>query len=55
MLVIGRKPGEYVKIGDSIKVQVVKSKDGDLRLAIEAPKNVPILRGEILESQSHGQ
>lgn len=51
MLVIGRKPGEYIMIGDNIKVKVVKSEQGDLRLAIEAPKDVPIIRGEIYEEK----
>ncbi len=50
MLVIGRKPGEYVMIGDEIMVKVVKSENGDLRLAIDAPKELVITRGEILES-----
>ena len=40
MLVLGRKPGEYVVIGENIKVKVVKSDKGDLRLAIEAPNHV---------------
>ena len=52
MLVLGRKPGEYVVIGDNIKVKVVKSEAGDLRLAIEAPKDVAIVRGELLEKQN---
>lgn len=51
MLVLGRKPGEYVVIGDDIKVKVVKSEAGDLRLAIDAPRNVKITRGEIWEEQ----
>lgn len=51
MLVIGRKPGEYIMIGDDIKVKVVKSEAGDLRLAVEAPRNVTITRGEIYEEQ----
>lgn len=51
MLVIGRKPGEYVVIGEDIKVKVVKSDDGDLRLAIDAPKNIKIVRGEIYEKE----
>lgn len=50
MLVIGRKPGQYVKIGDNIKVKVIKSEDGDLRLGIDAPKDVKIIRGEIEEA-----
>jgi len=49
MLVLGRKPGEYVLIGSDIMVKVVKSEEGDLRLAIDAPKNVNILRGEVYE------
>jgi carbon storage regulator len=51
MLVIGRKPGEYIMIGDDIMVKVVKSENGDLRLAIEAPKDIQITRGENYEIQ----
>lgn len=51
MLVIGRKPGEYVVIGDNIKVKVVKSEEGDLRLAIDAPKDIRIVRGELYEEE----
>lgn len=49
MLVLGRKPGEFVVIGDNIMVKVVKSEEGDLRLAIDAPKNVNIMRGELYD------
>jgi len=48
MLVLGRKPGEYVVIDDKIIVKVVKSSNGDLRLAIDAPKDMKIVRGEKL-------
>jgi len=51
MLVLGRKPGEYVMIGKDIMVKVVKSDEGDLRLAIDAPKCVNIIRGEIFEDK----
>ena len=51
MLVLGRKPGEYVMIGHNIKVKVIRSAEGDLRLAIEAPKDVTIMRGELVEKQ----
>ena len=51
MLVLGRKPGEYVMIGKDIMVKVIKSDDGDLRLAIDAPKNLNIIRGEIYEDK----
>lgn len=49
MLVLGRKPGEYVMINGNIMVKVVKSEDGHLRLAIDAPREVSIVRGEIYE------
>lgn len=50
MLALGRKPGEYVMIGEDIMVKVIKVEDG-LRLAIEAPKHLTILRGELYEAQ----
>ncbi len=49
MLVLGRKPGEYIVIGDSIRVKVIRSDKGDLRLGIEAPRDVKIVRGEVYE------
>lgn len=50
MLVLGRKPGQYVVINNSIIVKVVKSENGDLRLAIKAPQEVDVIRGEIYEA-----
>ncbi|QAT60692.1 carbon storage regulator [Acidilutibacter cellobiosedens] len=51
MLVIGRRPGQYVVINNNIKVKVVKSDSGDLRLAIDAPSDIKIIRGEIYETE----
>ncbi|MEN6413950.1 MAG: carbon storage regulator [Veillonellales bacterium] len=51
MLVLGRKPGEYIMIGKDIMVKVIRSDAGDLRLAIDAPKNINITRGEIYEDK----
>ena len=51
MLVIGRKPGEYIMINNNIKIKVVKSDEGDLRLAIDAPRDVKIMRGELYEME----
>lgn len=48
MLSLGRKPGEYIVIGKNIVIQVI-SVEGDLRLAIDAPKDLPIVRGEVYE------
>ncbi|MBU2702566.1 carbon storage regulator [Sporomusaceae bacterium BoRhaA] len=51
MLVLGRKPGEYVMIGKDIMVKVVKNDGGNLKLAITAPKCLNIIRGEIYEDK----
>ena len=51
MLSLGRNPGQYVVIDNKIIVQVLYVK-GTLRLAIEAPRDIEIERGEIYE-QSH--
>lgn len=47
MLVITRRKGETVKIGDDIEVVVVEVGDGSVRLGINAPKPTVILRGEL--------
>ena len=52
MLVLGRKPGEYVVIDNKIKVKVVKDDSGQLRLAIDAPREMNIVRGEVWEQQA---
>lgn len=55
MLVIGRKPGEYVVINDHIFVKVVKNDNGKLRIAIDAPKDVSIIRGENYIEKDHNK
>lgn len=52
MLVLGRRPGEFVLINGNIMVKVVKSDEGHLRLAIDAPREVSIVRGELFEKQN---
>ena len=48
MLILRRKPGESFLIGNDIKVTVLSSDLNGTRLAIEAPKEVQILRSELL-------
>ena len=50
MLVLTRKIGDSILIGDSIKIQVVNIKGCQVRLGIEAPKETKIFRQEILEN-----
>jgi carbon storage regulator len=47
VLVLTRKRGEVIMIGDNIKITVVEVREGKVRLGIDAPKDVPIYRKEI--------
>lgn len=47
MLVITRKKGESILIGNNVEITVIKLDDGSVKLAIDAPKNVTILRKEL--------
>ena len=47
MLILQRKTGESVLIGEEIEVSVLSAEAGRVRLAIQAPKNVQILRSEL--------
>lgn len=55
MLVLSRKKFESVIIGDNIKVQVVEIQPGQIRLGIEAPKDVTVHREEIYEDIQAGR
>lgn len=48
MLVLTRKLGESFFINDNIKVTVVDIDRGKIRLGIEAPRDVPVYRKELL-------
>ena len=48
MLILQRKSGESVFIGEEIEVSVLSVEAGRVRLAIQAPKSVQILRRELL-------
>lgn len=49
MLVITRKKGESLMIGDDIEITIAKLDDGSVKLGISAPKEVTILRKELYE------
>ena len=47
MLVLSRRESERIRLGDSIVVTVVKVAGDRVRLGIEAPADVLVLRGEL--------
>ena len=49
MLVLTRKPGQSIMIGDEIEVQVLSVAGEKVRLGITAPREVGIFRNEVYE------
>ncbi|MBI2826033.1 MAG: carbon storage regulator [Planctomycetia bacterium] len=47
MLVLSRKAGQRIMVGDHVTITVVQLGCGRVRLGIEAPAEVPVHRGEI--------
>lgn len=47
MLVLTRRPGQRIIIDDNIVVTVVSTKNGQVRLGIDAPPHVHIVREEL--------
>jgi len=54
MLVLSRKQGEVIQIGDNITIKIVNVGQGRVKIAIAAPINVTILRQELCDGQSGG-
>ena len=54
MLVLTRKQGEVIHIGEGIAIKVIKTGKGTVKIGIEAPSNVKVLRGE-LSAKLHAQ
>ncbi|MBS4025228.1 MAG: carbon storage regulator CsrA [Clostridia bacterium] len=50
MLILTRKELETIILGNDIKITVLEVKDGQVRLGIEAPKEVAIYRKEIYDA-----
>lgn len=50
MLVLSRKPGEKIVIGDDITVVVLDLRGEQVQLGIAAPRSIPVHRYEVYES-----
>lgn len=55
MLILQRRAGESLVIGEDIRVSVVSIEGGRVRLAISAPPEVSILRSELLDAKLANQ
>ena len=49
MLVLTRKPGQSIMIGDGVEVQVLSVASEKVRLGITAPRDVSIFRNEVYD------
>jgi carbon storage regulator len=50
VLIITRRPGEKIMLGDDIVVEVIEVSGSSVRLGIAAPKSLPVYREEIWQS-----
>jgi carbon storage regulator len=53
MLVLSRKPGEKILIGDNVTVTIVRIGPNTVRIGIEAPRDMNIVREELCEPAGH--
>ncbi|MBI3585718.1 MAG: carbon storage regulator CsrA [Ignavibacteriales bacterium] len=49
MLILSRKIDEVIIIGDAVRIKVLAVHDGQVKLGIDAPKDVKIFRAEVYE------
>ena len=50
MLVVARRVGERIVLGDGVEVYVAKISRNEVRLAIRAPQHMPVYRGEVWDA-----
>lgn len=49
MLILSRKIGEALKIGDNIEIRILDINGGQIRIGIDAPKHINVVRSELLD------
>jgi carbon storage regulator len=50
MLIITRKPGEKIMLGDDTVIEVIEVSGSSVRIGIDAPRSIPVYREEIWRS-----
>ncbi|SHE36062.1 carbon storage regulator [Caloramator proteoclasticus] len=49
MLILTRKVGEKILIGENIEITILENNQGNIKIGIEAPKDVRVVRYELIE------
>lgn len=52
MLILTRRPGEALYIGENIKVMVTRINGNQVKIGIQAPKEIGIVRDELVDDDS---
>ena len=55
MLILTRRPGESIQVGTDIEISVLEIRGNQVRIGINAPAEVLVLRSELLESKPQAE
>lgn len=47
MLVIRRRPGDAIRIGDDVEIEIIECGSNRVKLGVRAPKEIPVWRAEV--------
>jgi carbon storage regulator len=50
MLILTRRPGESIQVGENIEISILEIRGNQVRLGINAPPEVLVLRSELLDT-----
>ncbi|MCA9004041.1 MAG: carbon storage regulator [Planctomycetaceae bacterium] len=55
MLVLTRKRDEVIQIGDNITIKILKTGKGAIKIGVDAPGDIRVIRGELLETETQAE
>ncbi len=55
MLIISRRAGESIRIGEDVEVEILETGSGRVKLGIKAPRAVPVLRKEVWQTEDQNR
>ena len=55
MLVITRKRSQFIRIGQDVTIKVIRTGKGAVKIGIDAPQDVRVLRGELIEFEEEAE